>query len=448
MSATKPQTEIKIPHNAEYERLVLGAALLAQKPDYWLEIAEQLRRDDFFLGSSRAIYAAFQSLAMRGADLSPLTVADELRREGNLDAIGGAAFVAALTDGVPSRVRFDTEIRRLRDLSVKRWAMKFGSHLVDLAQADDEESEAILERAERAIIEARGGVVVDDLIDSKTAVERALAELRERWANPNDAPGIRTGFADLDRITQGLRPRKVYLLAARPGEGKTTFALNVAHNACQHRRNQQPVVMIVSLEMGVDELTMRALSTWSRIPADAMTDPAITPEEQRRIIAAGNDISALNVEYIEPKSSLLVSTIKANLQRLKRRRGRVDLVIVDYVQLLSASKSTQSENDRLTEISRSIKLLAMSANVPILLLAQMNRDIEKRGKVAEPQLSDLRGSGSLEQDADLVMFLHDPSGEEDYVHRQLLIRKHRGGKTGKIDLLWFKDESRFESEAK
>lgn len=450
MSATQTSAapEVRPPHNREYEQLVLGAALLEQRPDFWLEISDQLRREDFFLASHQVIYSALQSLAMRGEDLTLLTITDELTREGRLAEIGGSPTLVGLYENAPRRLRLDTEIRRLKDLAAKRWAMRFAARLMMRAEADDESAETLLEQSERELGEARIGTTEDDLIDSHTAIDRTLAEIVDRWNNPEQAPGVLTGFCDLDAMLHGLRPGRNYLLAARPGEGKTTFALNIAHNASRHRRNEQPVILMVSLEMTVNELNYRALATATRIDSDRIFEGRLTESERRDLFEAAEELRALTVCYLEPKAHLLVSGLRSRIQRLIRRYGRVDLVIIDFLQLLTPERGNVSENERLTEISRGLKLLALTYNFPMLSLAQMNREIEKRGGNKEPQLSDLRGSGSLEQDADVVMFLHNESGFEDAVERQLLIKKHRGGKTGRLPFLWYKNESRFVSAAR
>lgn len=450
MQATAPQQEVNLPHNEEMERMILGSLLLEQKPEYFFEIADKLRASDFFSGANRVIFESLTRLAMRGDDLALSTLIDDLIRTDNLERLGGRAYIALLTDGVPRRLRIETEVRRVRDLAAKRWLMRLGQRLIERAEDDDETAEHLFEVAEKALADARTGQIQVDAISSADAIERWKRETVARWDDTADQVGVKTGYPALDSILHGLRPSRLHLLAARPSEGKTCFALNIAHNATKLRRNAKPVILMVSLEMDTDELMDRAVATAARIDSDRLLEGRLSDEERQDVFAAADEISDLDVHYLDPSSRLLVDGIRSTARRVKMQRGRLDLIVIDYLQLLSSSNPRDAEYERLSEISRGLKLLSRNERLPILALSQLNREIEKRhgangSRKPEPQMSDLRGSGSLEQDADVVMFLHNPYEDDESVERQLLIKKQRGGRKGVVNLLWHKSQSRFAS---
>lgn len=438
-----------LPSSKEFEQIVLGATLLNESPDQWLEVIDKLKPADFFYATNRVLYTAFTDLVQAGQPLNVVTLTDHLQREGTLENAGGLGSIAALIDGIPRLTDLSHYVKQLKDKSLLRDTIRYSYWLINEAAAADTTSEELLSIAEQKLAAIRCGQMIEDIITSEEAVNRALAELRERWDKPIDAPGVMTGYVDLDNKLHGLRPGRNHLLAARPGEGKTTLALNIAHRAIKAKRDRKSVVLVVSLEMLASELMIRALSTFTRIDSDKLLSGNLTPEEKAQVKGAGDSLKQMEVVFIEPKADLMVSSIRTRINRLLHRYGHIDLLIVDYLQLMAPEKWSISENDRLTQISRGLKMLSLNFSLPLLVLSQMNRAVEKRGS-RKPQLSDLRGSGSLEQDSDVVGFLWRP-GEEiedentDPIRRELLIEKHRGGKTGAVPFLWFKNESRFES---
>ena len=441
-----------LPSNTEFEQIILGAVLLNEAPDQWLEVVDRLKCADFTSPRHRLFYTAFSDVVAAGEPLNPVTVQQRMQREGTLDQAGGVASLAGLIDGVPRLTDLSHYVRKVKGKSLLRDAIRYADWLMQESVADQMDADEVLSIAEQKLAMLRAGQVVDDIVSSEEAVKRAMDELMTRWEAPDSAPGVKTGFPDLDGKLHGLRPGRVHLLAARPGEGKTTLALNIAHRAIEHKRDGRAVVMMVSLEMLASELMIRALSTVTRIDSDRIMSGDLNESERGAVIAAGDTLKAMDVAFIEPKTDMMASSIRTRLNRLLHRYGHVDLLVVDYLQLMAPDRWTPSENDRITQISRGLKMISLNFSIPLLLLSQMNRDVEKRA-TNRPQLSDLRGSGSLEQDADVVTFLYNRNTEpedegSECVERELLIAKNRGGKTGAVPFVWFKRESRFECTAR
>jgi replicative DNA helicase len=441
-----------LPSNTEFEQIILGAVLLNESHDQWLEVVDKLKPGDFHSQRNRVFYTAFTDLVNNGTPLNATTLLQHMQSEGTLPNVGGHPAISLLVDGIPRFTDLAHYVKQVKGKSLLRDAIRYAYWLAEESITAGADSDEVLALAEQKLAGLRSGAIIEDIVTSEEAVDRALAELVDRWERPNEAPGVQTGFADLDRKLHGLRPGRMHLLAARPGEGKTTLAMNIAQRAVQAKRERQSVVLFVSLEMLAKELMIRALSTFTRIDSDRIITGEITAEERTKVFEAAEQLRHMDMSFVEPKADLMASSIRTRINRLLHRYGHIDLLIIDYLQLLSPEKWSTSENERLTQISRGLKMISLNFSLPLLVLSQMNRDIEKR-TTRRPQLSDLRGSGSLEQDSDVVAFLCRLSEEEEdeeaeCVERELLIEKHRGGKTGSVPFLWFKKESRFEATAR
>lgn len=427
-----------LPANPEAERTILACVLLT---NYIIEqVTAQLRGEDFSLESHRRIFRAMCRLEKAGRVIDPITLQEELKQMGELDYIGGSAYIGNLIDGMPRLSNLDEYCKIVKEKSLLRSLARLGQQIT--AQVFDGELDAASLTAAainhlEAIQSARR---YQSLVSNADAVERTLQRLAEFWKRQEGAFGLSTGIGYLDRVTKGLRPGKMYLLAAGPGVGKTTLALNIAHNVITNSKGAElPVVLMISLEMDVEELNIRAIATATGIDSDRLLSSTLSRDEQLRVQECGDCLKRLPMEYLESFDKTTAGLIRQAIEQTRAAHGRIDLVVIDYLQLMDADERSENETVRLGMISRRLKLHTLRFQIPILILSQLSRDSARSGR--EPELYDLRGSGSLEQDSDCVMFLWRPDEQDDVFH-ELLVKKNRGGKLARIPLNFWKDVSR------
>lgn len=426
-----------IPYNAEAERLILGGILLDNS--LAAQVEGVLRADEFFADAHRRTLKAMGRLIARGLAVDLVTLQDELQRANDLELIGGAAYIATLIDGCPRLTNVEEYVRIVKEKARERKLIEIGNWLAHTAAAGDTDADELLASVEGKLADLHGANLKDDLISSSDAVARGLEYLEKLWEAPDGILGARSGLPDVDNLLRGFRPGLLYFLAARPGCGKTSLALNVAHNTAATEGSGP--VLFVSLEMPVRELSVRALSTAARIDSDKLLSGKLTSDERRRLYKASESEGRLDLHYIERARRTDVSAIKHRALRLKRQGRGLSMIVVDYIGLVTMPQSDK-KHEAVERLANDLKALAMELDVPILVLHQMNRDIEKGDR--EPEMSDLRDAG--EQPADVVMFIHNPTGDPHAPERKLLIKKNRHGRTGVISLLWWKAESRFECQ--
>ncbi len=422
------------------ERAVLGAILV--RNDALDDVAEVLDPDHFRRSAHSGLYRAMRELHGKGQPIDPVTVAAMLPGLGITDV--SPAFVVGLADGTPRSTNALAYAATVREKWLKRRLMAEAQQLVADAQADIASGEALLEQAEAAIYRLGATAVKSDWVTAAELAGELLTAVETLAKRSGTVTGLRTGFRDLDDMTGGFQRGDLILVGARPSMGKTAFALQVALDAAEH-----VPVAFVSVEMSRGPLGLRAAANRSQVDGWRMRQGFMSDIESRRVGEAIAAIGNLSL-YIDESPMVNPLQVRSKLRRLKARTGALGLVVIDYLQLMAPLPEHRKENktNQVAGISRALKLMAREFNAPFLVLAQLNRGLE-RAADKTPTMSDLRDSGALEQDADLVLLLHRPEvydkGQADLSGQaQLILGKHRNGPTGIVDLVWRKDVTRFE----
>ena len=435
------------PQSVEAEQSVLGAILIDR--DTMIEIADFLKPEDFYRQAHGRIYATMLDLSERREPIDIVTVSEALERTGDLEAVGGRAYLGTLSNSTPTAVHAAQYARIVERKSLLRNLIGAAGKIAGIGYEDPAEIQEAIDRAESelfAVSQRRIGAGFSPL---KSLLHDAYDRLDYLHAHRGEISGVRTGFGDLDSLTTGLQKSDLVILAARPSVGKTSFALNIAEHAAVKDRKS---VGIFSLEMSKEQLVLRLLSSVSNIDSQRLRTGFLEELDFARIAPAMNSLSEAPI-YIDDTPNITTMELRTKARRLQAEAG-VDLIIVDYLQLMQSSTTTRDANrvQEVSEISRGLKALARELKVPVIALSQLSRQPEMR-ESKEPRLSDLRESGSIEQDADLVMFLwrEKERGSDDQQTDgevvKLKLSKHRNGPTGEIDLWFKKAQTRFVSYA-
>ncbi len=430
-----------LPHNGEAERTVLGAVLVDNAA--FNSAAEILTRDDFYREAHRRIYDAMAALAERSQSIDTVTLADELNREQGLEAVGGVAYLASLVDGLPRITNVEQWSRIIKEKAVLRNLIHASNRIAQSCYEAEEEASDILDRAEKAIFEIAEHRLRQGFVGIREIVKESFRTIDQLSQSRELVTGLPTGFVDLDEKTSGLQRGDLIIVAARPAMGKTSLCLNIAQNV-SHRTGEP--VGIFSLEMSTKQLVLRMLCADARIDAHRLRTGNLHEKDWARLAKAYAELSNARI-FVDDSASLTPLEMRAKCRRLKAEHG-LGLVIVDYLQLCSAPGRSENRQQEIAAISRSMKGLAKELDVPVIALSQLSRAPEAR-QDRRPQLSDLRESGALEQDADIVMFIYreeeyKPS-EENRGLAELIIGKQRNGPTGTIKLAFIKEFTRFEN---
>lgn len=430
------------PHSMQAERAVLSGTLLRQ--DALADITALLRPEDFYIPAHRTIFQAVLELHGRAQPVDLVSIAQYLQDHGMLEQSGGAAALAELAQAAVSAANAEYYAKLVRDKAVQRGLIEAGAKLITSGFDSAREVEALVDEAEQAVMRVSGRLAtggfrtLGDIVSG--VVDNVMSPAKD------GITGIPTTYADFDAVTRGLQPSDLIILAARPSVGKTAFALNVAMRVALSIGR---CVGVFSLEMSEMQLAQRMISLWSKIAQDKLTTGKLTKEEGLRFFEAADLMSTAPI-YINETPALSTLELRSQARRLKAEHG-LDLIIIDYLQLMRSSRRTDSRELEISDISRSLKALAKELNVPIIALSQLNRKVEERTD-KRPMLSDLRESGAIEQDADIVLFLHR---EEMYKPdtpkkgiAELIIGKHRNGRTGTVELAYLPQYTAFEPLAR
>src|SRR5918999_3300289 len=435
--------ERALPNSSEAERAILGAILL----DNGLisRAIEQLRPEDFYVPSHRRVFVAMISLFERGGEINPILIGEELKKENSLESVGGISFITNLTYGLPHSTNILHYSKVVRGKSMLRQLIKSANKITQEALAEEDEPEIILDHAEHAIFQLADDRVRQGFVHVKPIAETLLEKVQEMEGRAAVLTGLTTGFSDLDKMTSGLQPSDLIILAARPSMGKTSFALMLAENAAIHAG---AVVGVFSLEMSKESLVMRMLCSQGNIDAQRFRNGFLSRPEWAQI-AKSLGILADTKIYLDDTPGLSVLEMRAKARRLAAEQKRLDLIIVDYLQLMSGgSRRVESRQQEVSQISRDLKGLAKELQVPVIALSQLSRAAETRTD-HRPQLSDLRESGAIEQDADVVGFIYREEQynrtEENAGLAEFIIAKQRNGPTGTVKLAFLKEFTRFEN---
>jgi replicative DNA helicase len=432
------------PHALDAERAVLGALLL--EPSAYEDVVDAgLRPEHFYRPNHGTVFRAIADLHAAGEHIDTLTVVDELLKGGQLDAVGGAAAISQLEALLPTAAHVSSYARLVREKSVLRQLIENATGVVQSAYAQNKRVEDILDEAERSILEISQGTSKKSIVPMRELVKRATEQLEKAYANRTPITGLATGFKKLDFITSGLQPGDLVIVAARPSMGKTAFTLNIAGNVAT--RLQKPV-MFFSLEMGADQLVQRLLGAEARIDISNLRRGFVQAADWARLAEATGRLSDAPL-FIDETPSISVTEMRNKCRRQLHETG-LSLVMVDYLQLMQGPPGYDNKATEVGEISKGLKTIARELGVPVVALSQLNRSVEQRVD-KRPMMSDLRESGAIEQDADIIMFLYreeyyqkDKTPEDRVGVAEVIIAKHRNGAVGTVDLRFHNSITRFE----
>lgn len=444
--ALEATLERKLPHSLEAERSVLGAVLLDNEAFH--PVIEILGPPDFFLDPHRRIFGRMVALSEENRAIDLITLHEELERAGELEGAGGSAYLSSLVDGVPRVSNVEHYARIVKEKALLRNLINTSENIIHQAFEAEEQAENVLDRAEHAIFSLAEERIKVGLLPLKEIAKATIPRLDEYFERRQHITGLATGFSDFDNLTSGLQPSDLVILAARPAMGKTALALNIAQYVAM--RDEKPAA-VFSLEMAREALLFRLLCAEARVDQHRFRSGYLSREEQGKVVAALGRLAEAPI-YIDDTPALTVLEMRAKCRRLQAEKG-VSLVVVDYLQLMSGRGRYENRTQEISSISRGLKALAKELRVPLIAVSQLSRAPEQRGGDHRPQLSDLRESGSIEQDADVVAFIfrrevyRDPDDipEDERGRAELIISKQRNGPTGKIHLAFLREYTRFEN---
>ena len=432
-----------MPHDDVAEQSVLGGMLLSK--DAIADVVESLRASDFYKPAHETIYEAILSLYGHGSPADAITVADELKKRGELTRVGGASYIHTLIASVPTAANAQYYAEIVKEHAIMRRLIEAGTKIAQLGYANETEVDTLVDQAQAEIYAVTDGNAKEDYVSFSEALEETINEIDANSNRPDGVYGVPTDFIEFDELTGGLHGGQMIVIAARPGVGKSTLALDIARSAAIHH---QMTTVFFSLEMSRTELAMRILSAEGKISMGRLKKGDLDTEGWTNLATLQGRIDSAPL-FIDDSPNMTLMEIRAKCRRLKQRND-LKLVVLDYLQLMSSGKKVESRQQEVSEFSRSLKLLAKELDVPVIALSQLNRGSEQRTD-KRPMVSDLRESGSIEQDADMVILLHredmyNPDSER-VGEADMIIAKHRGGPTRTIPLAFSGKFSRFNNMA-
>ena len=427
------------PHSVESEQSILGSIILDKEAI--ITVAETINPSDFYKEAHKVIYESMLKLNSNNEPIDLITLIEELRKEGHLDNVGGISYLTSLSTIVPttSNVKYYANI--VKEKSVMRQLIKASNEIINLGYDASTDVQEILDKAEKNIFDISQEKSGDDIQPINLVLQDTFDMIERLCTQKSDVTGITTGFADLNKKINGLQRTDLILLAARPAMGKTAFSLNLVQNAAL---KGDASVAVFSLEMSKEQLVQRILSAQSNVELSKIKTGTLGESDWPRIIDAMAVLSEANI-FIDDTPGIKISEIRSKCRRLKIEKG-LDLIMIDYLQLMEGEGKNENRQQEIAKISRSLKILAKELDCPVVALSQLSRSPELR-KDHRPILSDLRESGSIEQDADIVMFLY----RDEYYHEdsekknigEVIVAKNRHGETGNVELVWFGQVQKF-----
>ena len=441
-STADPYVGRTAPWSAEAEQAVLGAMLLDQ--DAALRAAEQLDDSMFYREGHRRLFRAMLALTERRVVIDHVTLREELMRRGELESLGGVAYLAELIDSVPTAANLEFHARIVRDKAILRRLIESATSIITEAYDGSATAGDLLDSAESKIFQIVQQKGDDGFTRIKEMLWPAMERIETLQKSGKAITGVPSGFIELDRLTSGFQPSELIVVAARPSMGKTAFCLNVATNAAMERQG----VAVFSLEMSKEALVQRMLTAEARVDSQRVRQGQLRDTEYAQISRAAGHLSSCPI-WIDDTPSLSLLEMRSKARRLKAEND-IKLVIVDYLQLMRSPEHAENRVQEISDISRSLKGLARELNIPVIALSQLSRASEQRGGERKPILSDLRDSGAIEQDADLVIFIHRPEyyDREDDLKKgvaEIMLSKNRNGPTGDVELRFSREYTRFEN---
>lgn len=428
------------PHNIEAEQSVIGAVFL--QPEAFVSASEILRHEDFYRAAHQRIFAAMTHLADRGEPIDVVTVTTYLNDRKELEEAGGVSYLTQIAESVPTAANIEYYARIVEEKALLRRLIRAATDIVTAGFEREDEVDDVLNEAEKTILEVSSRKTSEGFKNIKDVLIDVYDNIEQLHQNQGDVTGIPTGYQELDRITSGFQKNDLIIIAARPSVGKTAFALNVAQNVAVKTDNN---VAIFSLEMGADQLVQRMLCAEGNIDSQRLRSGQLQPDDWGKLTMAMGSLSNAGI-FIDDSPGIRVSEIRSKCRRLKQEHG-LGMIMIDYLQLIQGSgNSKENRQQEVSEISRSLKALARELEVPLIALSQLSRGVESR-QDKRPMMSDLRESGSIEQDADIVGFLYrddyyDSESEKQNII-EIIISKQRNGPTGTVDLAFVKEYNKF-----
>jgi replicative DNA helicase len=455
--ATYPQLvgdQQERPASVHAEMTILGAMLV--EPLAITDATMLLTAEDFALDSHRRIFAGMLRIAETGHAVDIVTVAEELRKQKELDSIGGVPYLASLSEGLPRKLSVESYVRIVRDKSLMRQLMTVCD--MGMIDAADQSQEAIevLNNVSTRLMEISDHAVTGGFSDIGEIVKSSFGSIDKLYEQGREVTGLATHYIEFDRMTSGLQDSELIIIAARPSMGKTAWAINIAQNSAVR---DGKVVAVFSLEMSKESLLRRMLASEAMVNSRKIQTGFLPKEDKGKLMAALERLIESKM-FIDDTPGITLAEMRAKARRLRQQEGRLDLIMIDYLQLMTGSagpgkKGFENRNQEVAAVSRGLKALAKEMKVPVIALSQLSRASEQRGGDKKPMLSDLRESGSIEQDADVVCFIHrdsyynkDENGDEDPESKgkaEIIIAKQRNGPTGSVHLAYLSDYTRFEN---
>lgn len=421
-----------LPHSVEAEQSVLGSVLLDR--DAMVVVTDIITEDDFYKDAHKEIFHCMMQLYKKSEPIDIITLSEELKKRSTIDMVGGYTYITNLST-VPDFTKHISKYAEIvKEKSTLRRLIEAGSQIIQTGYAGDIEISDLLEAAEKRIFDISQSKTHRSMTGINEVIMNAYGILEDIYRNKGKITGVTSGFIDLDNKTNGLQKTDLILIAARPSMGKTAFSLNIAHNAALKSGSK---VALFSLEMSKEQLIQRMVSAESRVELNKLKNGNLNEEEWPRVIRAMDILSKTEI-YIDDTPGINMVELRSKCRRLKMDKG-LDLVLIDYLQLMESDSRVENRQQEISKISRSLKILAKELDCPVIALSQLSRAPEQRSD-HRPMLSDLRESGAIEQDADMVMFLYRDEyyneDSEDKNVAEIIIAKHRNGEVGTIKLAW------------
>lgn len=432
------------PHSVESEQSILGSILLDKEAI--ITVTETIQPEDFYKEAHKIIYECMMKLNNKNEPIDLITLTEELKKQGHLEDIGGISYITSLSTIVPttSNVKYYADI--VKEKSVLRKLIKVSNDILNSGYDSSIKVEDLLEKAEKKIFDISQEKSSEDFQSINSVLMDTYDMIEKLYTNKEDITGITTGFDDLNKKTNGLQRTDLILVAARPAMGKTAFSLNLVQNAALKGNAS---VAVFSLEMSKEQLVQRMLSAQSHVELKKIKNGSLDENDWPRIIDAMSVLSNASI-YIDDTPGIKISELRSKCRKLKIEKG-LDLILIDYLQLMEGDGGNESRQQEISKISRSLKVIAKELNCPVVALSQLSRAPEQRSD-HRPMLADLRESGAIEQDADIVMFLY----RDEYYHPdsdrknigEIIIAKNRHGETGSVELVWLGEIQKFANKAR
>lgn len=432
------------PHSLESEQCIIGSILL--ESDSLISIVDSISSNDFYSSAHKLIYESILELFNEKKHIDLVTVSDKLKTKGYLDEIGGINYLTSTTTIVPTTSNIGAYADIVKEKSLLRKLIKMSNDIISLGYSEDMDIDEILNQAEKKIFDISQNNTETDFKPIGSVLSDVYSLIEEVYSNNSDLTGLDTGFIDLNKKLGGFHKSDLILVAARPGMGKTAFALNLVANAALKSNAN---VAVFSLEMSKEQLVQRLISSQSNVPIKHITEGKIADDEWKKLMDAMKVLGQANI-FIDDTAGIKVSDIRSKCRKLKIEKG-LDMIMIDYLQLMEGDGRNENRQQEVSKISRSLKILAKEMNCPVIALSQLSRKTED-GKNHVPKLSDLRDSGAIEQDADIVMFIYREDYYEDNSENkniaEIKIAKNRHGELCTIELVWIGEIQKFMNKAK